>query len=69
MVGAFSLVTVFLIPNVPAGLAVYFIANGRLADHAAGRDPSSGRCPGADPGGGRAAEATASAAQEEKRRR
>ena len=28
MAGAFSLVTVFLIPNAPAGIAVYFIASG-----------------------------------------
>ena len=26
--GVFSLVTVFLIPNAPAGIAVYFIASG-----------------------------------------
>jgi len=28
LAGAFSLVTVFLIPNAPAGIAVYFIASG-----------------------------------------
>jgi YidC/Oxa1 family membrane protein insertase len=28
MAGVFSLVTVFLIPNAPAGIAVYFIASG-----------------------------------------
>ena len=28
MAGIFSLVTVFLIPNAPAGIAVYFIASG-----------------------------------------
>jgi YidC/Oxa1 family membrane protein insertase len=28
MAGAFSLVTVFIIPNAPAGIAVYFIASG-----------------------------------------
>ena len=45
MAGAFSLVTVFLIPNAPAGIAVYFIASGvwQMAQQA--RDPdSSGRC-------------------------
>jgi membrane protein insertase Oxa1/YidC/SpoIIIJ len=28
MAGLFSLVTVFIIPNAPAGIAVYFIASG-----------------------------------------
>ena len=69
MAGIFSLVTVFLIPNAPAGIAVYFIASG-VWQIAAERDPVrlAAAC-GADTGGGRATKPPPPPPRKRKRRR
>ena len=65
MAGVFSLVTVFLIPNAPAGIAVYFIASGVWQMMQQARDPLRlAAALGADTGGGAGHQAAATSSAE-----
>ena len=65
MAGVFSLVTVFLIPNAPAGIAVYFIASGvwQVAQQGVIRTRLAA-AGGADAGGGQGHQAAATSTAE-----
>ena len=68
MAGVFSLVTVFLIPNAPAGIAVYFIASGVWQMVQQGVIHSSWPLPPVPTRRGARRQASASASRKRKRR-